>query len=233
MLVSVTAGPRAKIARIGHRGAAGHAPENTIVAIETAIAIGVDAVEIDVQISRDGHLVVLHDWRVDRTTNGEGYVAELDLEDLRRLRTVPGDQPIPALSEVLDTVRNRTGVMIELKVPDIASLVVDAVRGAGLRSPVFYASFLHQELLQIRGMEKGAQTIALLEAVPVDRTAFARDARATHAGLALHCTSSGFVGILHDAGFQVFTYTADSHAEIEHARRSGVDGIISNFPDRL
>jgi glycerophosphoryl diester phosphodiesterase len=222
-----------KILRIGHRGAAGHAPENTIVSLEKAIALGVDAVEIDVRISRDGRLVVIHDPRVDRTTNGKGYVAELDFEDLRRLSTVPGDQQIPTLAEVLDTVNGRAGLMIEIKVPDIAPLVVDAVGRSAFRNPVFYASFLHEELLVIRRMESAARTIALLDGVPVDPAAFARNAQATHAGLGLDCVSPRFVNVLHEAGFQVFTYTADSYPLIEYARKSGVDGIISNFPDRL
>jgi glycerophosphoryl diester phosphodiesterase len=71
--------------RIGHRGAAGHAPENTLLSIEAALAIGVDVVEIDVHRSLDGHLIVMHDERVDRTTNGSGYIRDLTLAELRDL----------------------------------------------------------------------------------------------------------------------------------------------------
>jgi glycerophosphoryl diester phosphodiesterase len=222
-----------KLLRIGHRGAAGYAPENTILSLEKAIAIGVDAIEIDVQGTCDGQLVVIHDWRVDRTTNGHGYVREFDLEDLRRFRTVPGDQQIPTLSEALDVVNGHAGIMIEIKASDITRLVVEAVRRAGFRSPIFYASFLHDELIRIRETETGAQTIALFEGVPVDRTAFLRNARATHAGLALNSLSQDFVEVLHQTGFRAFTYTANEPEEIAYARQCGVDGIISNYPDRL
>jgi glycerophosphoryl diester phosphodiesterase len=219
--------------RIGHRGAAGYAPENTILSIEKAIAIGVDLVEIDVNRTRDGHLVVIHDPRVDRTTDGEGCVGDLDLGYLRSLHTIPGHQQIPTLREVLDAINGRVGVMIEIKVPAISPLVVDVVRQAAVRSPVYYASFLHDELLCIREVDKDRPTIALLEGVPVDRIGFARDARATHAGLALDCLSPEFIETLHAAGISVFTYTADDLRDIAYAQGCKVDGIISNFPDRL
>jgi glycerophosphoryl diester phosphodiesterase len=75
--------------------------------------------------------------------------------------------------------------------------------------------------------------VTLFEGVPVDRTAFLRNARATHAGLALNSLSQDFVEVLHQAGFRAFTYTANEPEEIAYARQCGVDGIISNYPDRL
>jgi glycerophosphoryl diester phosphodiesterase len=219
--------------RIGHRGAAGHAPENTIVSIELALSMGADAVEIDVQRTRDGRLVVIHDWRVDPLTNGQGYVRDLDFAQLRLFRTIDGNQQIPSLAEVLEAVDNRGGLIIEIKSPNIASPVAAAVREANFRGPVFFASFLHDELLRVREVEPHCKTVALLDGVPVHRTAFIQDARATHAGVAYNCLSRAFVRAIHDAGFQVFTYTANELDEIAHARDCEVDGIISNYPDRL
>jgi glycerophosphoryl diester phosphodiesterase len=210
--------------RIGHRGAAGHAPENTLLSIETALAIGVDVVEIDVHRSLDGHLIVMHDDRVDRTTNGSGYIRELTLAELRALQ--PG---VPTLAEVLAAVKDKAALMIEMKVRGIADHVVELARGAS----VYYASFLHSELLRIRQLQPNAKTIALIDAVPVSPTAFALDARATHAGIAFESLESKFLGALKDAGIEVFTWTVDDLRDIAHARSLGVDGLISNFPDRL
>jgi len=219
--------------RIGHRGAAGYAPENTIASLDKAIALGVDVVEIDVQGTRDGSLVVMHDCNVDRTTDGHGYVRDLRLEDLRRLRTSTGGQPVPTLAEVLEAVNGRVGLMIEMKASGIAAPVVEAVRQAQFRSAVLYASFQHDDLLRIREIECDAQTIALFEGVPVDRTGFLRDARATHAGIAIGSLFPDFTRVLQEADFQVFTYTANEPEEIAWARRCSVNGIISNYPDRL
>ncbi len=210
--------------RIGHRGAAGHAPENTLLSIETALSLGVDMVEVDVHRSRDGHLIVMHDERVDRTTNGSGYIRDLTLCELQKLR--PG---VPTLAEILRAVKGRSALMIEMKVRGVAYDVFEMARGA----QVYYASFLHSELLRIRELDPDARTIALIDAVPVLPAAFALDARATHAGIAFDSLESNFVAALHSAGIAVFTWTVDDPRDIAHARSLGVDGLISNFPDRL
>jgi glycerophosphoryl diester phosphodiesterase len=210
--------------RIGHRDAAGHAPENTLLSIETALAIGVDVVEIDVHRSLDGHLIVMHDERVDRTTNGSGYIRDLTLAELCTLQ--PG---VPTLAEVLAAVKGRAALMIEMKVRGIAQDVVEMALGAS----VYYASFLHSELLRVRELEPDARTIALIDAAPVSPTTFALDARATHAGSAFDSLESNFIAALKSAGIGVFTWTVDDPRDIAHARSLGVDGLISNFPDRL
>lgn len=213
--------------RIGHRGAAGCAAENTLLSIETALAIGVDVVEIDVHRSLDGHLIVMHDERVDRTTNGSGYIRDLTLAELRALQ--PG---VPILSEVLAAVKDRAALMIEMKIRGIAHSVVAAVALAR-GSSVYYASFLHSELLRIRELVPDARTIALIDGVPVSPAAFALDAKATHAGIGFDCLEPDSVTALQNAGIGVFTYTVDDPRDIAYARLLGVDGLISNFPDRL
>src|SRR5438034_11529438 len=99
--------------RIGHRGAAGHAPENTLLSLRKAVELGVDIVEFDVQRTRDGELVLLHDKRVDRTTDGKGYVRDFSFQELRRLDAGLG-QRIPTLREAIDAVRGSAQLMIEI-----------------------------------------------------------------------------------------------------------------------
>jgi len=217
--------------RIGHRGAAGHAPENTLLSIETALALGAEVIEIDVHRSLDGQLIVMHDERVDRTTNGSGYIRDLTLAQLQKLE-MAARQRVPTLPEVLQAVRGRAALMVEIKVRRIVPEVMRATAEVPEVS-VFYASFLHSELLRVRELGPAAQTIALIEAVPVSFTAFALEARATHAGLAFESLEPAFVDGLQEAGLYVFTYTVDSARDIARARSLGVDGLISNFPDRL
>jgi glycerophosphoryl diester phosphodiesterase len=218
--------------RVGHRGAAGHAPENTLGAIERAIQLGVDFVELDIRRSQDGELVVLHDPRVDRTTDGKGVVTELPVARLREF-TIPGGQRIPTLREVLSIAHRRVGLLLEIKAEGISAQAYEQVRAAAFTGTVIYASFFHRELLSVRQADPAARTMALLEAVPVNPTAFAVEAQATHAGIAFECLTSIFVQALHDAGLQVFTYTVNDPADIDHARACAVDGIISDFPERI
>jgi glycerophosphoryl diester phosphodiesterase len=211
--------------RIGHRGAAGHAPENTLLSIETGLSLGAEVIEIDVHRSLDGELIVMHDDRVDRTTSGSGYIRDLTLAQLRALE-------VPTLAEAMQAVKGRASLMIELKVRHIVPEVV-CIAANNPDVSVFYASFFHSELLRVRELIPSAQTIALIEGVPISLTAFAIEAQATHAGVAFQSLEPEFVRALQDAGLAVFTYTVDEPREIRYARSLGVDGLISNFPDRL
>lgn len=218
--------------RIGHRGAAGHAPENTLRAIETGIAMGADMIEVDVQRSSDGHLLIIHDDRVERTTNGTGAVAQMTLKELRSLDAGNGER-LPTLDEVLTATSGRAGVMLELKVPGIARDVAAAVRVRSFQGEVVFASFFHAELLAVREVLPDALTLALIEAVPVKLTAFAEEARATHAGISRETATPDFVAALHDRNIRIFVYTVNAPADVHRIRGLGVDGLISDFPDRL
>lgn len=219
--------------RIGHRGAAGYAPGNTLLSIRKALQIGVDLVEVDIQRTRDDRLIILHDRFLQPSTTGNGLVRGRSLDEIRKLRTVPGDQPIPTLTEVLEAVSGHAGLMLEMKAAGIGLSVAGAVREFAFRDPVYYASFLHEEIRSIRMRDPSAQTIALLEGVPVEAAAFALDAQATHAGISVELLSAEFVRKLHEASLKVFVYTVDDPEQIAFARSCGVDGMISNYPDRL
>ena len=218
--------------RVGHRGAAGHVTGNTLASITKALALGVDFVEIDVRATRDGHPVVFHDRWVDGTTDGSGAVIELTLEEMLRLRTADG-QPIPTLDEALACINNRAGLMLDIKSTEIVKRVWASVTGNKFVRPVIYASFLHAELLEVKRLASGAHTMALLDSAPVHPTAFARDAEVTHVGLGIDCLTGEFVNALRREGLRVFVYTVNEPSDIAWVRSLGVDGIISDFPERI
>ncbi len=228
-----------RVLSIGHRGgtghapentlATGHAPENTLAAVKEGIAQGADYVEIDIQLTADNKLVVMHDKRVDRTTNGTGAVADLTMGELQMLDAGNGEH-IPELSEVLHAVNGHAGLMAEIITPGIAADVVSAVLEFALRTPVIFASFLHSELLTVRRVLPEAQTLALLEGVPIAGAQFAIDAEATHVGLGFDSATEAFVRELHSKKLAVFVYTLDDPQDIKCAQAWGVDGIISNYP---
>ena len=124
-------------------------------------------------------------------------------------------------------------MMIEIKTEGIAKQICRTVREVQFSGPLIYASFFHDELLAVRREEPLAQTMALIEAMPINRTAFVVDAQATHAGVAFETLTSSFLKTLHDRSLRVFTYTLNEPADIQAARAMGVDGIISDYPERL
>ena len=220
------------ILRIGHRGAAGHAPENTLAAIQKGIALGVDFVEVDVRRTADGVLVILHDETVNRTTNGKGRVDRLSLREIKRLSAGNGES-IPTLEEVLTVVEGQAGLMVELKITEVAQQVVDAVRGSGFKKPLIYASFLHDELTHVRTSDPAASLMVHFGRLPRAPVSHAIAHEPSHVGLRHDTATRRRVDAFHQAGLFVFVYTADSPGDIQHALSLGVDGIISNFPERI
>jgi glycerophosphoryl diester phosphodiesterase len=220
------------ILRIGHRGAAGHAPENTIAAIRRGVSLGVDFVELDVRRSRDGRLVVMHDKLVDRTTDGTGLVSEMTWDELQLLDAGNGEG-VPCVEGALAAANGRAGAILEAKIPGIGPAIHRVVRASAFSGPVIYASFLHTEILEIRKIDPLARTMALMECVPVSGAALARDANATFVGLHLDCASAKFIATLHDDGLEVLLYTVNDPRLIHCAIELGADGVISDYPERI
>jgi glycerophosphoryl diester phosphodiesterase len=222
--------PTSTILRIGHRGACGHAPENTLASIEQAIVLRCALTEVDIQRTSDDELVLLHDERVDRTTNGRGRVADLTLPDIRTLDAGGGESP-PTLDDVLKAASGRIGLILELKTGGSAYDVCAIVRGSGFTQPVIYASFLQEELQHVRRANPNAQTMLLFTRLPADPWAAAVRLHATHVGLRLDTVTEPLVNALHNQGLIVFAYTANQPAQVSKMKMLGVDGIISDFPD--
>ncbi len=221
-----------RVLRIGHRGAAGHAPENTMAAIQKGIALGVDFVEIDVRRTADGVLVVLHDETVNRTTNGKGRVDRLCLRDIEKLNAGDGEH-IPTLEEVLKVAAGETGLMLELKITGMAQQTVEAVREAGFIDPVIYASFLHEELTHVRTVDPEASLMVLFGRLPQAPVARAINYGSSHVGLRHDKATRPLVDAFHRADLLVFVYTADAPGDIQHVLSLDVNGVISNFPERI
>ena len=220
------------VLRIGHRGAAGYAPENTLAAVERGIHLGVDFVEIDVRRTADGVLVALHDATVNRTTNGRGRVEALSFRDLRAFDAGNGER-IPTVEEVLKTAAGRTGLMLELKVAGVAHVTAEAVKKVNFPNPVIYASFLHEELLHLRAAEPEAALMALFDRLPRTPVVHARQYRPAYVGLRHDTATRPLVEAFHQEGVLVWVYTANCAGDITHALSVGVDGVISNYPDRI
>lgn len=222
--------PTSTILRIGHRGACGHTPENTLASIERAIALRCAFTEVDIRRTSDGELVLLHDERVERTTNGRGRVSELTLSDIRKLDAGGGQSP-PTLDDVLKAASGRIGLILELKTGGLAYDACAIVRARGFNRPVIYTSFLQEELHHVRRADPDAQTMILFTRLPSNPCAAAARLHATHVGLRFNTVTKPLVTALHNERLIVFAYTANQPAEISKMNVLGVDGVISDFPD--
>lgn len=220
---------------IGHRGARGHAPENTLASFDKAVELGAHWIELDVQLHQ-GELLVIHDLTLDRTTNGTGRIAGHDLAYLRGLDAGQG-QRIPTLREALDRIARRAGVNIELKTAggtaQAVARVVDEYRGRGWRPEQFLvSSFILPELREFRRLAPDIPVGALLMGVPLDYAACAGELGAAALNVSDEFAEPELLADARRRGLKVYVYTVNRPEEIRHFRRLGVDGIFTDFPDR-
>lgn len=223
--------------KIGHRGAAGHAPENTLQSFAKALELGANGVEFDVHICKSGEPVVIHDETLERTTNGTGFVKEKTLTELKTLDAGKGEK-IPTLTEALDFIDKRVLVMVELKSTDSPGPVADMlqyhVNDRGWEySQFIVVSFNHHWLAQIRAINPQIAVGATLVGIPLDYARLAADIGAAAINPSIDYVNEDFVTDAHARGLDVYVWTVNAPYKIARAKNLGVDGIISDHPDRL
>ncbi len=227
-----------------HRGASGYAPENTLEAFALAAKMGADGVELDVHLSLDGELIVTHDERIDRVSDGSGLVRDMTLAQLKRFhfnKTFPEykDARVPTLREVYELLEP-TGlhVNVELKTnlfdyPGIEEKCVALARETGMEARVLYSSFNHHSLLRVKAIDASLPCGILYDNVMVRPWEYAKGL-----GLnALHMHYSelriaGAVQAAHAAGLLVDPWTVNDEDMMRECARLGVDIMITNYPDK-
>ena len=228
-----------------HRGNSGEAPENTLASFRQALEVGADGVEFDVQLSRDGIPVVIHDERLERTTTGKGWVRDHTLAELKALDAGRWFNPscagerIPTLQEVLALVRGTpVRINIELKTnriayPGLAQQVVETVQRLGLGPRVHLSSFNHKSLQEARALAPHLEYAAVVYEQLVQPWAYARQwqFQALHPSLA--AVDEEVVRGCHDAGLKVRVWTVDDPQDYARMKSMGVDAVISNHPRRF
>jgi len=223
---------------IAHRGASGHLPENTLPAYELAIEQRADMIEIDLHRTRDGATVVAHDEDLSRL-GGTGEIAAATLAEVRAL-DAGGGQRVPTLDEVLDRFGERIPFNLELKRANsttyegLERAAVEAVRGRGLLERTLFSSFFDPVLERLRELAPEAR-LALLFSLrdperPLERArAVAAEAINPWRGL----VKPELIEAAHAEGLAVYPFTVDDEQEMRSLLDLGVDGIFTNFPDRL
>lgn len=229
---------------IAHRGASGHAPENTLAAFQLAVQFNAHAIELDAKLSADGEVVVIHDQTVDRTTNGKGAVRALPLKTLRSLDAGAFFDPnyagerIPTLSEVFESVGGKILINVELTnyltpFDDLPIKVAELVKQHHLEGSVLFSSFSPRSLRRVHRIFP--EIPCALLAISGFLGAIARSRTGMHPQYqALHPNAKDVNGHLierfHSAGVRVHAYTVNDPLEMRRLYALDIDGIITDFP---
>lgn len=229
-----------------HRGASGwdaqYAPENTMPAFEKAAQMGADGIEFDVQLTKDGEIVICHDERIDRTSDGSGWLKDYTLAELHRFsfsKTHPeyGFVPIPTLEEFFSFMQgNNLTANIELKTGVIyydrlEEKVLDLARRMGLEDRIIYSSFNHYSLQKLKQINPEAKIGLLCGNNFIDVPDYPRRLRAMAVHPAFRITSDDYIHKCHVCGFAVHVWVVDVKLDMKHLCDVGVDAFITDCPD--
>jgi len=234
-----------KVEVIAHRGASAISPENTMVAFKRAIDIGVDAIETDVQLTKDGHLVVIHDERLERTTNGIGWVKDYTLEQLRELDAgswfsdIYAGEKIPTLDELFQLIApTNVWLNIEIKMgfvlyPGIEEALIKKVREYKMEKRVVISSFNHYSVAMVKRLAPDLTTAILYMEGLYQPWNYAKIIGATGLHPEKDVVYKEEVTAAQSCGMKVYPFTIDEKQEMIKMIESGVNGIMTNVPDRL
>lgn len=227
-----------------HRGASGHAPENTLPAFELAHMMGADGIELDVQLTRDGVPVVIHDERIDRVSDSTGLVKDYTLEELRKFnmsKNFPayGKIAIPTLEEVYELVKN-TDLVINLELKNstifyegMEEKVLRLAEEKGLADRMIYSSFNHYSMRRVKQLLPSARIAFLYSDGFLDMGDYASryGAYAVHPSVK-NTEYPDMVRECHGKGIKVHVWTVNEETDFEKMRRLGVDAVITNYVER-
>lgn len=226
-----------KILNIGHRGAKGHEPENTLPSFQKALDLNVDVIELDVHVCKTGELIVIHDFTVDRTTNGSGTVSELTLSEIKALR-INDHIEVPTLEEVLELVGKKCLINIELKGRHTAKPVSHLIEKYILEKEYKYEDFIvssfQREELEMMYLINPKVHLGVLSQASVTQAlewATAFSAKAIHPHFSLLTEEN--VQKTQEQGFKIYTWTINETEDIERIKTYNIDGIITDFPERI
>ncbi len=217
--------------KIGHRGAKGYVSENTFFSFQKALDLGVDGIELDVHLSSDEKVMIIHDETIDRTTSGKGFVNHFTSSELNHFG-------IPTLAEVLDLIDKKCFVNIEIKDENATKYVLDIIHmyifDKKWNLNLFQISSFDWNVLQLCHSEERRISIGVLTENSIENAlAFAKKINAFSINPYFKLLNSENVLQMHQNGFKIFPWTVNNKEDITFVKSLNVDGIISDFPDRI
>lgn len=235
--------------KIGHRGAAGYCPENTFASFNKALELGVDYLEIDIQMTKDGELVVLHDPTVNRTTNGKGKVKDLTLKEIQALDAGSWFHPkfkgekVPSFSEFLDVYASETGLLLELKKPSLYPEIEEKLarelmkRGlhSGEKNHIIVQSFDINSLKRFHLLLPSIPIGVLIKNTGVKRIS-TKDLNsfssfASYVNPKITLVNKRLIRRIHLHGFKTIIWTVKKKSDVRLLKHFDINGIVSDYPD--
>ncbi len=227
-----------------HRGASGYAPENTLPAFKMAADMGADGVELDIQLTKDDQIVVCHDERIDRTSNGAGRIQDYTLDELRKFDFCNGNKAfegtkIPTMEEVFDLL-DPTGltINIELKTgeifyPQLEEKILELTKRKGWMDRVIFSSFNHYSIMKIKELAPEAKTGFLYADGTLNMPGYAAEnqVNALHPAF-YNLQYPDFMDDCNMFDIDVNVWTVNSEADLLKCREMGVNAVITNYPKK-
>lgn len=222
---------------IGHRGAMGHETENTLASVQKAMDLGVDMIEIDVFNIKSGETIVFHDDTLERLTNAEGKIEDWNYSELMKV-TLDGGHKIPKLQDVLNLMDHKVKLNIELKgagTTDRVNFIVNHyIKEKGWKLDDFLiSSFRWDELKAMRALNADIPIAILAEDDPADAIGIAKELNAEAINPNFEMLTAENNLEIQEAGFKIYVWTVNEPEDILKMKRFGVDGIITNYPERV
>jgi glycerophosphoryl diester phosphodiesterase len=235
--------------KIGHRGAAGYCPENTYASFDLALELGVDYIEIDIQMTKDGELVVIHDPTVNRTTNGKGRVKDLTLREIQNLdaggwfHTKFSGEKVPSFSDFLDKYAGKTGLLIEIKKPSLypgieeklASELIKRGLTSDENKSIIVQSFDQNSLIHFHQLLPSIPIGILVKRAAINGLSYKEllsySSYASYVNPKLTLVTKKLIQQIQRHGFKTMIWTANTKKDIHLLKQYSVEGIISDYPD--
>ncbi len=216
---------------VAHRGASALEPENTISAVRKAIELGFDMIEVDIRLSKDGEVVLMHDSRVDRITDGRGEIKSLGLEEIRRLR-VRGRERIAFLKDIMEITRDKAALLLDIKDPDAALEALKLVKERGMLGQVVFNSSDIGTLEKIREAEPQAR-LSYSPSIQDNLVEIARKLSLFMASVRFDLITRKLVETMHKLGVRITSWGTNDPSIIQKLIYMGVDGIIIDDPQLI
>ncbi|MCK5309480.1 MAG: glycerophosphodiester phosphodiesterase [Thermoplasmata archaeon] len=221
-----------EVSVIGHRGAMAYKLENSISSFEEGLKMGAQMLEFDVHLSKDGEVIVMHDERVGRTSNGRGHVGQLTLKELKALKLKNGEN-IPTLHEVLERFRGRCQFNVEIKGKGVNIPAYEVVKKLGMIDDVLFSSFSGPILLKIKAKDKNVRLACLSNESKINVIKIAKSLKAEAIHPKNNITTKKLIQNAKAEGLEVNVWTVNRVSRMKKLIEWGVDGIFTNKPDML
>lgn len=223
---------------IGHRGAKGHVAENTLASIKKAMDLGADGIEIDVFRCKTGEIVVFHDKKLDKLTDGKGLIENKSLMELKKLKVLGTNEQIPTLNEVFEVIDNKTFLNIELKGSNTAKLSLEIVKEQLNNNKIFpqnilFSSFNWKELEDLRKLDARIRIALVTGNDPLLAIDPALKLNAVAINPSHEKLNKKVINKIFKAGLKVYTWTVNDKDDIRKMKKLGVNGIITDFPEKI